>query len=387
MARPRQFRNKDLPTGLLYRKDRQCYEFKRIDGSKISLGKDRSKAKMLAIKYNATYRVDIELTREICSTKLESANLKFNKKPILNFLPDIFIKVSEDKQWVENTLKNHKNRFTLILDFFGKLQPDSIQLEHINMFLKSVNKNDSKEVYNRYLGLLKTLFDYCVSESLMNENPARKKIRRTINAKDEATITRLTVSDFSKIHDEAGKKGLKWLQIAMELSLQTSHAVLEISKLKYTDIEDHIRIQRQKNKKVSASRVLIPLNEELKSIVERSRDSNMLSPFVVHYIRKTKDQKRSLGVGLEHVTQLSPEQISRAFSSIRDQLGLFDNTENRRDRPSFHDIRALSISIQESNGFDAQKRASHSQRSTTEGYIKGHVKWNEVPDITVDWRQ
>jgi integrase len=221
----------------------------------------------------------------------------------------------------------------------------------------------------------------------MKENPASKKIRRTMNAKDEATITRLTVDDFSQIHERAGKLGYPWLQIAMELSLQTSHAVLEISKLKYADIEEHIRIQRQKNKKKNASRVLIPINDEILDIIQRSRQDNILSPFVVHYMRQRKDQNRRIGKGLEHTTQLRSVQISRVFSDVSDELCRGIDIENRIDRPSFHDIRSLSIQIQEENGFDAQKRAAHSDRSSTDIYKKGYNRWNEVPDVVINWRK
>jgi len=387
MARPRQRKNKDLPSGLLYRSDRGYYEFTRIDGSKKSLGKDRKLAKRLAILYNSTYRVDIELTHAICSTKVESSRLKFETKQLANFLPAIFDKVSEDKDWAEGTLNNHKIRFALILNYFGKFQANSVNLEHVNDFLHIANPTDSKGVYNRFLGLLKVIFDYCVSDSVMLENPASKKIRRTMNAKDEAMITRLTTADFAQIHERAGELGYPWLQIAMELSLQTSHAVLEISKLKYSDIEEHIRIQRQKNKKKNASRVLIPMNVELENIILRSRDDNILSPYVVHYMRQRKDQRRPLGKGLDHQTQLRSVQISRVFSDIRDELGLFNDIDKRIDRPSFHEIRALSIQSQEENGSDAQKRAAHSDRASTEVYKKGHIKWNEVPDVIIDWRK
>jgi integrase len=386
MARPRQPKNQDLPCGLLYRTDRGYYEFTRIDGSKKSLGKGRKQAKRLAIKYNSTFRVDVELTHAICATKAESVRLHHSTKPLSDFLPKIFDKIAEDKEWAKGTLKNHKIRFVLILEYFGKLQANSVNLEHINDFLRIANPSDSKGVYNRFLCLLKTIFDYCVSDSVMLENPASKKIRRTINAKDEAMITRLTIDDFAQIHERAGKLGYPWLQIAMELSLQTSHAVLEISKLKYADIEEHIRIQRQKNKKKNASRVLIPMNDEITDIVHRSRQDNILSPFVVHYMRQRKDQNRPLAKGLEHNTQLRSVQISRFFSDIRDDLRLFNDIEKRIDRPSFHDIRSLSIQIQEENGFDAQKRAAHSERASTEIYKKGYNQWNEVPDVVIDWR-
>lgn len=49
-------------------------------------------------------------------------------------------------------------------------------------------------------------------------------------------------------------------------------------------------------------------------------------------------------------------------------------------------FRSLSIQLQEENGFDAQKRAAHSERASTEIYKKGYNQWNEVPDVVIDWR-
>lgn len=284
MTRPREHKNRDLPTGLVYRKDRDNYQFTRVDGSTKNLGKDRKKAKSLAFKYNSTYRVDPELFHEVSYSKKESAQNKVSKVALGEFLPAIFIKVAEDKQWEKTTLKGHEHRFNHILSFFSAMLPDEITLEDVNQFLKVSNSSDSKYVYNRYLGLLKVLFSYCVSESVMQSNPAEKKIRRTLVAKDEAEITRLTTQDFADIHKYAGNNGVPWLQIAMELSLQTSHAVNEISKLKYIDIEDHISIQRNKNKKTAASRVKIPMNYELESIVQRSKNDGIDSPYVTHLI-------------------------------------------------------------------------------------------------------
>jgi integrase len=171
----------------------------------------------------------------------------------------------------------------------------------------------------------------------------------------------------------------------MELSLQTSHAVNEISKLKYTDIEQHIKIHRQKNQKTAASKVLIPMNYEFEDIINRSRIDRVLSPYVVHRLRQRRYQNRPLGKGLDHHTQIRADIISRTFSDIRDELGLFKSLK-KSDRPTFHDIRSLSIQLQEEAGHDAQKRAAHSQRQTTEIYKRGYVQWNEVADVVIEWR-
>jgi len=136
---------------------------------------------------------------------------------------------------------------------------------------------------------------------------------------------------------------------------------------------------------VAASRVLIPMNDELADIIKRSRSDRVLSPYVVHRMRQRRYQGRPLGRGLDHQTQLSADIISRKFSELRDQLGLFKELK-KAERPTFHDIRSLSIRLQEEAGHDAQKRAAHSRRETTEIYKKGYVQWNEVPDVVINWR-
>ena len=183
MTRPREHKNRDLPTGLVYRKDRDSYQFTRIDGSTKNLGKDRKKAKSLAFKYNSTFRVDPELFHEVSYSKKESAQNKISKVAIGELLPDIFSKVAEEKQWEASTLKGHEQRFNHILRFFSTMMPDEVTLADVNEFLKVCNPSNSKYVYNRYIGLLQTIFRTCVSESVMLSNPAEKKIRRTLVAK------------------------------------------------------------------------------------------------------------------------------------------------------------------------------------------------------------
>jgi len=96
----------------------------------------------LATKYNATYRVDSELTHEISPTKEESKCLTLSKNPLANYLPLIFEKLIDDREWAENTIKNHKTRLSLILKYIGNLPANSVSLEHVNEFLTIANRTD-----------------------------------------------------------------------------------------------------------------------------------------------------------------------------------------------------------------------------------------------------
>lgn len=385
MARPRAKATKDLPTGLWFIKSRGIYRFTRVDGSTKSLGKDKARAIKLARVYNGTYRVDPLISHALAEKK-ETATTERKYQTLSHCLPDIIERIVADKKWSENHEINQRNAAAYIKSYFADMCGASITIVHVNGYLASRTEGATPQQYNRVLTLLTLVFDYLVDQSYMTDNPARNKIRKTTRQKDESSIERLSTEQFRAIHALAGGKGLQWLQIAMELSLQTSQAVLEVSRIKYADINDFIKIQRQKNQRKAASRIAIPLNDELQDIVRRSRQDNVLSPFVVHRQRAPKYQHRPLGKGIEHNTQLPSDKISRKFAELRDQLGYFNHINNRKDRPGFHDIRALSIFWQEENGYDAQKRAAHSERQSTDIYKKGHIQWNEVSDVVIVWK-
>src|SRR5690606_30887478 len=155
-------------------------------------------------------------------------------------------------------------------------------------------------------------------ESLMMDNPAaRKKMRRV----EEKKRKRLALDNFIAIRNAAEP----WLRTAMDLALQTTHARLEVSRIKYSirepkngvcgcvwleqpenGIYGTLYIHRQKVQKKEASHVAIPIGEELKRIIDDSRDS-VASPYVVHRIPE-RNNKRSKEVS--HPTQVAPDYLS-----------------------------------------------------------------------------
>ena len=121
-------------------------------------------------------------------------------------------------------------------------------------------------------------------------------------------------------------------------------------------------------------------------IIALSKSDSVDSPFIVHRIRAKRYRNRELGKGIEHETQIASVTVSRTFSDLRDKLGLYAQLP-KASRPSFHDIRSLSISWQEGNGFDAQKRAAHADKKTTALYERGHGKYIKVNDVIIPWEE
>lgn len=271
-------------------------------------------------------------------------------------------------------------------EFFDKIPACDIELEHVNSYIKEYHADASANVQNRKVSFLKKLFSYAVDESLMLDNPAtRKKMRRI----EEKKRQRLSFDNFMAIRRAAAP----WLRTAMDLALQTTHARLEVSRIRYSirepkngvcgcvwldqplnGIHGTLYIHRQKVQKKEASHVAIPIGDELKRIIDGSRD-NVASPYVVHRIPE-RNVKRSKEVA--HPTQVAPDYLSRSFSKLRDQLGLSDHLE-MEERPTFHEIRALAAHLFDNQGIDPQGRMAHSDAKSTKIYTQNHIDWVVVP--------
>lgn len=386
MSRPRNEKNKDLPEGLYFKKSRGIYLFTKIDGSTKSY-KDKKKAKQDAHEYNRTFRVDPELTSGLFRTSDDKrAHIRMSQ-PMGTFLPEMFDKVYGQRQIADGTLKNIEQRFRHILEHFQDISAVDLSLHHVREFLQKYDCKDKVEVYNRMLHIMMKVFDECVSEGYLETNPAAKRTRRPIYRKSSADRRRLTLNEFKQIHKLAGEKKLYWMQIAMELSLQTCHAVLEVSRMKYKDFQtDYVTVIRQKNIKNEASRVKIPMNKALFDIVQRSKDDHIESPYVVHSLRSKKQRNRQIATGLTDNTQLSTYTISTTFSALRDELGIQSDIQKRSNRSGFHDIRALSIFLYKNMSVDPQIRAAHGDKESTEIYSEGHEKWNYAEDAIIEWK-
>lgn len=226
-----------------------------------------------------------------------------------------------------------------------------------------------------------------LDESLMIDNPAaRKKMRRV----DGKVRRRLSLEQFVKIRSSAAP----WLRTAMDLAIQTTQARLEVSRIRYSikspqdgvcgcvwfekeldGIFGTLYIHRQKVKHKEASHVAIPIGPALKKIIDDSRD-NVASPYVVHRLLEKRSNKISQEVN--HPTQVAPDYLSRAFSELRDHVGVASDLPIA-ERPTFHEIRALAAHLFERQGVDPQARMAHSDAKSTKIYTQNHVDWVEVP--------
>ncbi|HCI8577980.1 TPA: recombinase [Enterobacter cloacae] len=383
-ARPRKKEYRHLPDYLFFDKDRGVYKFTLVTGKKKNIGKDRAMAIAIAREYNLRMRP--ELSPSVDNLIRESGGVTGEAKPFADYVNHIMARAVEDERPSQSTLDDWNNDALRVKEFFINIPACDIELEHVNAYINKYHASASANVQNRKVSFLKKLFSYAVDESLMLDNPAtRKKMRRT----EEKKRQRLSLDHFMTIRRAAAP----WLRTAMDLALQTTHARLEVSRIRYSirepkngicgcvwleqpesGIYGTLYIHRQKVQKKEASHVAIPIGDELKRIIDDSRD-NVASPYVVHRIPE-RQVKRSKEVS--HPTQVAPDYLSRSFSALRDSLGLCNHLK-MDERPTFHEIRALAAHLFDKQGIDPQGRMAHSDSKSTKIYTQNHIDWVVVP--------
>lgn len=386
--RPRKSPYKELPDYLVYDKSKKQYRFTLINGVRKLMGANKSRAIAIAIEYNNRMRYKNILSTEILV--MESGGDKGEYQPFSNHIDHLMERIFKEEKLSERVKQGLINDSIRAKEFFSTIASTDIDLEHVNLYLKQYHANGSAEVQNRKVMFLKKLFSYAVDESIMMDNPATRKKLKKLDGKKRK---RLSLEDFIRIKNHAPL----WLKTAMELSLQTAQARLEVSRIKYSikspsygesgciwldtpnnGIYGTLYINRQKTKDKEAAHIAIPIGEQLKRIIDDSRD-NVLSPYVVHRMpEKATKQNKSV----DHFTQVDASYLSKAFSAIRDEIGIMSNLPIEY-RPTFHEIRALSAHLFEQQGINPQARMAHSDEKSTKVYTKNHIEWVEVPHAQI----
>ncbi|WP_223672916.1 tyrosine-type recombinase/integrase [Proteus terrae] len=388
-SRPRDRQYRHLPDFLYFDKDRKRYVLTLISGKRKTIGSDRAYAVAVAREYNLRMRPETAISLE--SLIIESGGINGEGVPLSDHIDRLMERIINDENPAKSTQSDWKNDAVRVKEFFSDVPCCDITLEHVNDYINHYHAESSPNVQNRKVLFLKKIFSYAVDESLMYDNPANRKKMRRIESKQRR---RLTFDDFMKIRSSADL----WLKTAMDLALQTAQARLEVSRIKYSikipkegvcgcvwldnptnGIYGTLYIHRQKVKDKEASHVAIPIGAELKRIIDESRDS-IASPYIVH--RLPKKYSNPISSMVKHPTQVAPDYLSRAFSTLRDRVGVKSELPLEQ-RPTFHEIRALSAYLFKQQGIDPQARMAHSDAKSTKIYTQNHVDWVSVPHAEI----
>jgi len=262
------------------------------------------------------------------------------------------------------------NRFAADL---GSWPLDSFDVKAVAEYL---DDNFQRDSYIKHRTTLADLFKFAQNKGLYPsdlDNPVTTTYAKSDYEKDRQ---RMTLAQFRAIYDIAPE----WMKIAMELELVTLQSRLEVINMRFSDYDEatgELRVVRQKVEKHEHAYLMIQ-SPHLPGIISRARKSGIASPYIVHRApaRKKAAKDRT------HWTQLTPNHFTEQFRKYRDKTGLFDDMP-RKERPTFHEIRALGSWLYKKQGFGnkdyVQPLMAHASEDMTEHYQEGHEQeWVHV---------
>ncbi|WP_129739123.1 hypothetical protein [Alteromonas sp. 76-1] len=415
MGRKRKIENTDLPLGLYSRplrgQTRYFYRNSRGKDAYFPVGFKLSDIKQSVIDFNKENRNSTVSLKH----RVDNYNVRVYK-----VWPKIKQNLDEENEGKsKSTLETFERDSARFVAFFADYYTKEIKLEDINKYLDEYHADASFNVRNRKIHFLRTVFAEFTDLSYMERNYANdKKIKKKSKKAKSRTPIRISKYALMMMADKAEP----FLKTAIMLSLQTCHAVNEIVNLKYSDchyfsspklyctetetylepsedtpqeflVHGMMWISREKNQHTTASRVEIPITNEMMITIEESaqdlgeafvKGREPSCSYIVH--RKKRYHKVNYSGDFNHPWQLKPSYLSKEFSKLRDSLQLYLGIEDRRERPGFHGVRSLAIYLHDKQAGDEEitmNRAAHSDLGMTQHYKEGHEKFKRVPPSTI----
>jgi len=334
-----------------------------------SMGTNKLEANAAARQLNSILIAERNLVAEVMGTA--------NKD--MSHLIDRYRKeLLPTKSLAASTEKTVEYRLNRLESDLGKKLVEDIDVQTIAEYL---DDNFQRDAYIKHRAMLIELFRFAVNKGLCPlemGNPAEVTYAKS---EYEKARRRMTLEQFWDIHAAAPK----WMQLAMEIALITLQGRAEVINMKFSDYQDKVlKVIRQKSSKHEHSHLMIHC-PQLEDIIARARQSGIASPYLIH----RRPERKVEAQGRDHWTKLTPNNFTAVFREVRDQCDSMNNIP-RKNRPTFHEIRALGSWLYKKQGFDnktyIQPLMAHADQKMTEHYQQGHEeRWITVAaELTID---
>ena len=361
-ARPRKRKHRGLEPNL-YEADGYYTYRNPVTGKRTGMGSDKAKAQAAARILNARLAKGADLVARVEGTgglTLAQAVEAYRKE-----------RDESTSKLAPGTRANRRYALQRIAKDRGEMPLEQITTRWCAEYL---DEHYTGEPYRYHRSTLHQVFQYARTKGWMDDNPLEPTARSdTAYTKQRR---RLTAEQFQAIYDLAEP----WFQIAMELALVCLFGRAEVAAARYDHIVDgRLRYIRKKTRTRShTAYVAIELTPAIEDIIQRSRLLPPVSPYIVHRVhqRITAETRAR-----DHWSRVTDDMISKTFARLRDQVPAIARLEPRQ-RPTFHEIRALGSKLLEDTGADLgeiQVLMGHADESMTQHYLDGHgIRWQDA---------
>lgn len=363
----------DLPKNLTYDKQSERYRYRWArTGKRTWIGRDREQA----IEYAERLNKAAEFERlQLIQKRVE---------PTLGDVIDLYLQLGmPEMPFAESTRSVHEAAYRRYKADLGDALFKSIDRLVIADWI--TNRSKANHTRNRHRLRWMRLYDFAIARKWCDFNEASATPRYSQSMKlpqNQIQRKRMTLDYFWSVHDVSPVH----IQIAMQLSLVTLQAEQEVCNMQYADIKDgELYVIRRKTASESdAAFIKIRMTEEIDRLVKWSRQSRIVSPFIVHRIRRSvaPHQKRVP----PHPTWVSPHALSQQFGFMCTRAGVSADYAHRQ-RPTFHEIRSLGARLMEQQGYPkhhVQMLMAHGNKKTTEIYLDNRSELSDGDFIAVD---
>jgi integrase len=372
MNRPRNKQNKDLPPNLYA--DRRgritYYAYKHpATGKRHGMGANRTQAILAAKQLNTMLSAELCLVDRVLGGT-NTLTLWIKK----------YLTIREAENIAPDTVRSLKVNLKAIDAHLGTLPIADLSVFHVAEFLNKWTSEGKMTTAKHLRSTLIKCLDYAISNGLIDDNVASKTLPITAQVKRH----RLTKEQFDAIYKQAPIH----VRNAMMLGLLTLQRREDIVNMQFTDIRDgYLHVVQSKTAKARkgkradsqnvSAHLRIEVTEQLAAVIQSCRSTRIVSKYLVHQIRTQRFGGAKSGE-IRKGEQLDADVITRGFRNARDKAGLFDKIPSR-ERPSFHEIRALGAHLYREQGINPQALLGHTSEKMTALYLDGHgEEWTVV---------
>lgn len=332
------------------------------DGRRATLGKDRIDAYAKAEALNAHFASrGLDLAQLLREPRARSTA----ENPTVPELIDQFRRHIGTKRYSDRTRVEMGYKLAVYSRTWSDLTVQQFTTKRIADFLDPFTPAS----YTKHRKLLEDLMQFAAHRGYIAQNPVGLTMTRSEAPK---VRTRHNLEAVLKIHAAAPA----WLQRAIDLGLYSLQRGDDLVSLKVDQVNVAERtftvLQRKTRNYRNPVHLEIEMSEQLEAVVRSCLDDPVPGPFLLR--ARPKRMTRQAREGKAHPFAITRDTLTRAFSDLRDQVGVYDQLP-KPERPTFHELRALGVHLYTEAGYPKEyvmALSGHATDAMFERYSRDH---------------
>lgn len=242
------------------------------------------------------------------------------------------------KDLSENTLKQYRLAAKRLKQILVEFSPEQVRPKHVAAIKAELA--DTPNMANRILSFLRSVFQFAVEWQIVESNPCIGIKRHRETARDRY----ITDAEFAAIRAQA----VDWLIPIIDMCYLTAQRINDVLTIRLSDISaDGISFQQQK----TGNKLLVRMTPDIEQTIGAAKATKAKSRVASIYLFSARAGK------------------AREYRTVRDKWDEACAAAGVADA-HLHDLRAKGMTDTERQGNNAQTLGGHTDRRTTQIYIR-----------------